>query len=215
MIVARTDASVMHTSVWLLPYHATLASLMLVTLCYKMALEGHARKEPMSKSSRCESSAQLNNGMHTLQYPQTTTCSTQSLSLITSHTNVNTRICMHVCALQVVYVEAISNPLMQVPDLPEVVAFAKQHNLTSVIDATFVTPVLLQPVVQLGFDLVIHSATKYLNGHSDVIAGVMCDVMMCHVGTNDCFGCSLQQLSMRQSHATINNPLQRMKQDIH
>lgn len=74
---------------------------------------------------------------------------------------------------KVVYVEAISNPLMQVPDLPGVVAFAKQHGLTSVIDATFVTPVLLRPAAQLGFDLVIHSATKYLNGHSDIIAGVV------------------------------------------
>jgi cystathionine gamma-synthase/cystathionine gamma-lyase/cystathionine beta-lyase len=60
---------------------------------------------------------------------------------------------------------------MQVPDLPGVVAFAKQHGLTSIIDATFATPVLLRPAVQCGFDLVIHSATKYLNGHSDVIAG--------------------------------------------
>lgn len=72
---------------------------------------------------------------------------------------------------QVVYVEAISNPLMEVPDLPRVAAFARQHSLTTVIDATFATPVLLRPAVQLGFDLVIHSATKYLNGHSDVIAG--------------------------------------------
>jgi cystathionine gamma-synthase/cystathionine gamma-lyase/cystathionine beta-lyase len=76
-------------------------------------------------------------------------------------------------AVQVIYVEAISNPLIQEPDLPGVVAFARQHGLTSVIDATFATPVLLQPVSQLGFDLVVHSATKYLNGHSDVIAGVV------------------------------------------
>lgn len=67
--------------------------------------------------------------------------------------------------------EAISNPLIQVPDLPGVVAFARRHGLTSVIDATFATPVLLRPAADLGFDLVIHSATKYLNGHSDVIAG--------------------------------------------
>jgi cystathionine gamma-synthase/cystathionine gamma-lyase/cystathionine beta-lyase len=72
----------------------------------------------------------------------------------------------------VVYVEAISNPLIQVPDLPGVVAFARKHGLTSVIDATFATPVLLRPAADLGFDLVIHSATKYLNGHSDIIAGV-------------------------------------------
>jgi cystathionine beta-lyase/cystathionine gamma-synthase len=73
--------------------------------------------------------------------------------------------------LQVVYVEAISNPLIEVPDLPGVVAFAKKFGLTSVIDATFATPILLRPGAQLGFDLIIHSATKYLNGHSDIIAG--------------------------------------------
>jgi cystathionine beta-lyase/cystathionine gamma-synthase len=74
---------------------------------------------------------------------------------------------------QVIYVEAISNPLMEVPDLPAVVAFAKQHSLTSVIDATFATPINLQPALNPGFDVVIHSATKFLNGHSDLIAGVV------------------------------------------
>jgi hypothetical protein len=76
----------------------------------------------------------------------------------------------YLCFLQVLYVEAISNPLIQVPDLPGVVAFAKKFGLTSVIDATFATPILFRPA-QLGYDLVIHSATKYLNGHSDIIAG--------------------------------------------
>ncbi|KAI8470293.1 MAG: cystathionine beta-lyase MetC [Monoraphidium minutum] len=70
------------------------------------------------------------------------------------------------------YVEAISNPLCEVMDLPAVVAFAKKHKLLSIIDATFATPVNLQPA-RLGFDVVLHSATKYLNGHSDVIAGVV------------------------------------------
>jgi hypothetical protein len=75
--------------------------------------------------------------------------------------------------LQVIYVEAISNPLMEVPDLPAVVAFARQHKLTSVIDATFATPINLQPALNPGFNVVIHSATKFLNGHSDLIAGVV------------------------------------------
>lgn len=73
---------------------------------------------------------------------------------------------------KVIFVEAVSNPLIEVPDLPAVVAFAKQHSLVSVIDSTFATPINLQPL-KLGFDLVVHSATKYLNGHSDVIAGVV------------------------------------------
>ena len=70
------------------------------------------------------------------------------------------------------YVESIANPLMEVPLLEEVVAFAQENNLTSIIDNTFATPVNFRPI-DLGFDLVLHSATKYLNGHSDVVAGVL------------------------------------------
>ena len=61
----------------------------------------------------------------------------------------------------------------QVGDLAAVAAFSQEHRLTSVIDATFATPVLLRPHAQLGFDVVIHSLTKYMNGHSDVLAGAV------------------------------------------
>lgn len=71
-----------------------------------------------------------------------------------------------------VYVEAISNPLMEVGDLEAVVAFARQHELITIIDSTFATPVNFRPL-EIGFDLVVHSATKYLNGHSDIVAGVV------------------------------------------
>ena len=73
---------------------------------------------------------------------------------------------------KVIYVESITNPLMDVPDLESVVAFARQHRLTSIIDNTFTSPVNFRPV-DLGFDLVVHSATKYLNGHSDIVAGAV------------------------------------------
>ena len=69
-----------------------------------------------------------------------------------------------------VYVEAMTNPRLEVADLEGVARFARAHGLTSIIDSTFATPVNFKPV-ELGFDLVIHSATKYLNGHSDVVAG--------------------------------------------
>src|SRR5437870_6818046 len=69
-----------------------------------------------------------------------------------------------------IYVEAISNPLMQVPDLESVVRFAKSHGLISLIDNTFASPVNFRPA-ELGFDLSLHSCTKYLNGHSDIVAG--------------------------------------------
>jgi len=71
-----------------------------------------------------------------------------------------------------IYVETISNPLMQVPDLESVVRFAKSHGLVSMIDNTFASPVNFRPS-ELGFDLSLHSATKYLNGHSDIVAGAV------------------------------------------
>ena len=70
------------------------------------------------------------------------------------------------------YVESVTNPLVQVADLEAVVAFARNHGLVSLIDNTFLSPVLFRPL-DLGFDLELHSATKYLNGHSDIVAGVV------------------------------------------
>ncbi len=66
--------------------------------------------------------------------------------------------------------ETISNPVIRVPRLREVVAFARANGLTTVIDNTFASPVNFRPLAA-GFDLCCHSATKYLNGHSDVVAG--------------------------------------------
>eukprot|EP00884_Botryococcus_braunii_P012798 jgi/Botrbrau1/21519/Bobra.174_2s0022.1 len=74
---------------------------------------------------------------------------------------------------KVFYVEAISNPLAQVADLAAVAKFCSEKGLRSVVDATVPSPVLLQ-AARLGFHLVLHSATKYLNGHSDILAGVAC-----------------------------------------
>lgn len=70
------------------------------------------------------------------------------------------------------YVEGITNPLMQVLDLEAVVRFARQHGLLAVIDNTIPTPVNFRPAA-MGFDVVVHSATKYLNGHSDIVAGAV------------------------------------------
>ena len=69
-----------------------------------------------------------------------------------------------------IYVETMTNPLLEVADLEAVVAFARERGLISIIDNTFGTPVNFRPL-QLGFDVEIHSATKYLNGHSDIVAG--------------------------------------------
>ncbi len=75
-------------------------------------------------------------------------------------------------ASKLFWVEGVSNPLMGVAELEAVVAFCRAHGLISVIDNTFLSPYNLRPA-ELGFDLVVHSATKYLNGHGDVIAGVV------------------------------------------
>ncbi|MGG1661246.1 trans-sulfuration enzyme family protein [Brevibacillus sp. NRS-1366] len=70
------------------------------------------------------------------------------------------------------FLETITNPLLTVVDMPSWVAEAKQHGLTVMVDNTFATPYLVQPST-LGADLVVHSATKYIGGHSDVTAGVL------------------------------------------
>jgi cystathionine beta-lyase/cystathionine gamma-synthase len=70
------------------------------------------------------------------------------------------------------YVETLTNPLLEVVDLPAVTAFCREHRLVSIIDNTCATPVNYRPI-EHGFDLVVHSATKYLNGHSDIVAGAV------------------------------------------
>jgi len=71
---------------------------------------------------------------------------------------------------KVFYAESISNPLLGISDLERIATFSREHNLVSLIDSTFTSPVNFRPI-ELGFDCVLHSATKYLNGHSDVVAG--------------------------------------------
>ena len=71
-----------------------------------------------------------------------------------------------------VYVESITNPLMQVADLKAIVEFAREHRLYSIIDNTFTSPINFRPL-EHGYDLSIHSCSKYLNGHSDIVAGAV------------------------------------------
>jgi len=71
-----------------------------------------------------------------------------------------------------IMVETITNPLLQVIDLEEVVRFARTHNLVSIIDNTFASPINFRPP-EWGFDISLHSCTKYLNGHSDIVAGAV------------------------------------------
>jgi cystathionine beta-lyase/cystathionine gamma-synthase len=70
------------------------------------------------------------------------------------------------------YVESPTNPILRLVDLKKAVALARKHRLVSMMDSTFGSPVLQRPL-DLGFDLVLHSATKYLAGHSDIVAGAV------------------------------------------
>ncbi|MBV9576264.1 MAG: PLP-dependent transferase [Gammaproteobacteria bacterium] len=71
-----------------------------------------------------------------------------------------------------IWVETPTNPLLKLIDLAKIAAIAKKHRLISVADNTFATPIIQRPI-EYGFDIVVHSATKYLNGHSDIISGVV------------------------------------------
>ncbi len=72
---------------------------------------------------------------------------------------------------QLMYFEAITNPLLKIIDIPRLAEIARRHGLRLVIDGTFAPPVAMRALEQ-GADVVVHSASKYLNGHSDLIAGV-------------------------------------------
>jgi methionine-gamma-lyase len=70
------------------------------------------------------------------------------------------------------YTESPTNPTLRLVDLRKAATFARRHKLVSIVDNTFATPVLQRPLA-LGFDIAVHSATKYLGGHSDLIAGAV------------------------------------------
>jgi len=72
---------------------------------------------------------------------------------------------------KMIWVESPTNPMLKLLNLREIAKIAKQHHILTVADNTFATPILQRPL-ELGFDIVVHSATKYLNGHSDVIGGI-------------------------------------------
>ncbi|MGG6312467.1 trans-sulfuration enzyme family protein [Paenibacillus macerans] len=70
-----------------------------------------------------------------------------------------------------VYMETPSNPTLKITDIADISAWAREHGLLSIVDNTFMTPYYQRPI-ELGTDIVLHSATKFLGGHSDVLAGL-------------------------------------------
>ena len=74
---------------------------------------------------------------------------------------------------RILYTEFLSNPKLKVADVPSLASIARERELVSIVDNTFATPYVLRPV-EHGIDLVVHSATKYISGHGDVVAGALC-----------------------------------------
>ena len=73
---------------------------------------------------------------------------------------------------RIIWVETPTNPLLKLADLEAIASIAKKHNILCCCDNTFASPWVQRPL-EMGFDLVMHSATKYLNGHSDMVGGVL------------------------------------------
>lgn len=73
---------------------------------------------------------------------------------------------------KLIWLETPTNPTLKISDIETIATIAKQHNILLCVDNTFASPILQQPI-KLGADLVVHSATKYLGGHSDLIAGIV------------------------------------------
>jgi cystathionine beta-lyase/cystathionine gamma-synthase len=74
---------------------------------------------------------------------------------------------------EIVYIESVSNPMLIVADVTEIIRISKKHRSRVIVDNTFATPFLYTPL-EKGADIVIHSATKYLSGHGNITAGVIC-----------------------------------------
>ncbi|WP_455716087.1 trans-sulfuration enzyme family protein [Anaerosporobacter sp.] len=74
--------------------------------------------------------------------------------------------------VKAIFVESPANPLLTITDLGAIAEIAKKHGILSIVDNTFMTPYLQRPI-ELGVNIVIHSATKYLGGHSDLVAGLV------------------------------------------
>jgi cystathionine gamma-lyase / homocysteine desulfhydrase len=87
---------------------------------------------------------------------------TSNLDVIVSAIKPNTR---------AIHLETPTNPLLKITDIEQVAKLAKEHGLLTIVDNTFSTPYWQNPI-ELGADIVLHSATKYLGGHSDVVAGL-------------------------------------------
>ena len=115
---------------------------------------------------------------------------------------------------KVVYAETPANPLMQVVDLAQVAEQVKGQGITTVVDNTFASPINQNPI-RLGFDVVVHSGTKYLGGHSDVCFGAVvsrADLIERIHATSKLYGGSLNALSLYLVERSLKTLAVRVKQ---
>ncbi|MBT4059784.1 MAG: PLP-dependent transferase [Euryarchaeota archaeon] len=113
---------------------------------------------------------------------------------------------------KILYIETLSNPVLKIANIPAFAEIAKRHNLLLIIDNTFATPWATQPI-KMGCDLVIHSTTKYLGGHSDIVGGAVVGnaelisslfLKKVHFGGSpDPHACYLLERGMRTLHARM------------
>ena len=99
---------------------------------------------------------------------------------------------------KMIWIETPTNPLLKIADLKAISSFAKNNNLIAVCDNTFCSPFVQNPL-EFGFDIIVHSATKYLNGHSDLIGGVV-------VCSDDKTELAEQLLYLQNAVGSIMNP---------
>ena len=118
-----------------------------------------------------------------------TFCDLSDLSTLENSINEKTKM---------IWIETPTNPLLKIADLEAISSFAKSHNLIAVCDNTFCSPFVQNPL-EFGFDIVVHSATKYLNGHSDLIGGVV-------VCSNDKEELASEILYLQNAVGSIMNP---------
>jgi cystathionine gamma-lyase len=98
----------------------------------------------------------------------------RTASLSVSYVDLNDTVALEAAlttATRLIWIETPTNPTLKLVDIAAVSAFAKKHGLLLVVDNTFASPILQRPI-SLGADIVLHSATKYLNGHSDMVGGI-------------------------------------------
>ena len=118
-----------------------------------------------------------------------TFCDLSDLNTLETSINKNTKM---------IWIETPTNPLLKIADLSAISQFAKKHNLIAVCDNTFCSPYIQNPL-DFGFDIVVHSATKYLNGHSDLIGGVV-------VSSNEKEDLANEILYLQNAVGSIMNP---------